>query len=166
MRRIAAAVGAALGLGGCLPGVDLPPAAAAPAFDPVAFFAGPTRGSGTLTTLTGGRKAISVTSVGTPAPDGSLVLRQDITTEGDGTRQRTWTIHPLGGGRYTGTLTEAVGPVTAEVVGNRMTIRYKTKDYRVRQTLVLGADGRVANRLDVVKWGLNVARLGETIVPD
>lgn len=166
MKRLAGAVVAALTLGGCLPAVDLPPAAATPAFDPLAFFAGPTRGSGTLTTLTGGRKTITVTSVGTPGADGILVLRQNITTEGDGTRQRTWTIKPLGGGRYTGTLTEAVGAVTAEVVGNRMTIRYATKDYRVRQTLVLGADGRVANRLDVVKWGLNVARLGETIIPD
>lgn len=166
MRRIAVALGAALGLSGCLPTIDLPPVAAAPAFDPIAYFAGPTRGSGTLTTLSGVRKKVTVTSLGTPGADGSLVLEQNIATEGDGTRRRTWTIKRLGGGRYTGTLTEAVGPVTAEVSGNWMMIRYATNDYRVRQTLVLGADGQVANRLDVIKWGLNVARLGETIVRD
>ncbi len=147
----------------CLPTIDLPPQAEAPAFDPVAFFAGTSEGRGSLTTITGKRQQFHVTSVGTPVPDGSLSLTQQISLEGEPTRERTWIIRPLGRGIYTGTLTEAVGTVQAYAYGNTLLIRYSTKDYMVDQRLVLGSDGAVHNRLDIYKWGLNVARLHETI---
>jgi hypothetical protein len=147
----------------CLPATDLPPQASAPLLDPVAFFTGVSEGQGTLATLTGKRQAIHARSAGAPLAGGGLSLTQRISLSGEPTRGRTWVIRPLGQGRYSGTLTEAVGPVQGHVSGNSMTIRYRTKDYTVRQRLVLGADGVVHNRLDIVKWGLNVARLEETI---
>lgn len=158
-----AAAAVALALAGCLPASPLPPVTEAGAFDPIVFFAGASEGHGQLATVTGKKQAVHVTSMGTRNPDGGLTLVQHIETRGDPPRERSWVIRPLGNGRYTGSLTEAVEPVEATVSGNSMTIRYRTKDYRVRQKLVFGRDGRVHNRLDIIKWGLNVARLSETI---
>jgi len=160
--RLAIAVIGALALGGCLPAVDLPDRAAEPRFDPIVFFTGETRGGGALATISGSRSPIEVRSIGRPARGGGLMLDQRI-REGAKIRDRQWSIRPLGNGRFTGELTEAVGPVEARVDGNMMTIAYRTADYRVRQRLVLGGDGAVRNRLDIYKWGLNVARLGERI---
>jgi len=158
----AAALAASLLLGGCLPSAPLPPQADEPALDPIAFFTGPSHGTGELALLTGKRTPIAVRSVGHMQRDGALRLDQDI-REGTKRRTRRWVIRPLGAGRFTGSLTEAIGPVEATVRGNKMQIAYATNDYRVRQVLVLQADGTIANRLDVIKWGLNVARLRERI---
>lgn len=152
----------------CLPAVDLPPQSDEPALDPLAFFTGPSKGQGILNTITGGEQWVLVSSVGTPLADGSLSLRQRIVQGGElesdeTTRDRTWIIRPISPGTYTGTLTEAIGPVEAKVRGNSMTIRYRTNDYTVHQRLVLGADGKLQNRLDVRKWGVKVATLRERI---
>jgi hypothetical protein len=71
----------------------------------------------------------------------------------------------LGPGHFTGTLTEATGPVDITVSGPRALIRYPMKGgLEVRQQLALQSDGRtVLNRLSVRKFGLEVAHLDETI---
>ena len=68
-------------------------------------------------------------------------------------------------GRYVGTLTDADGPVLLTVRGPRALIRYTMRDgMTVRQQLALQADERtLLNRLDVMRWGVPVARLTETI---
>lgn len=68
-------------------------------------------------------------------------------------------------GRFTGTLTDATGPVAVTVSGARATIRYRTPDgITIRQQLALQADGRtLLNRLDAYKFGLRVATVDETI---
>ncbi|WP_187107733.1 DUF3833 family protein [Sphingomonas xanthus] len=161
--RIFAPLIPALWLAACLPSADRPRADAQPKLDPIAFFAGYTEGRGALHKLVGNSQPLSVSSVGRKLPGGGLRLDQLLHLEGEAVRERRWTIWPMGKGRFTGSLTEAVGPVEAAVQGNRMTIRYATEDYRVRQTLTLGMDGIVHNRLDIYKWGLNVARLDERI---
>ena len=162
MKRLAALL-AALALAGCLPPVELPPQATEPKLDPIAFFTGPTEGHGTLSTITGLKQSLHVVGIGRPLAGGGLVLDQRIALSGEPVRNRRWTIRPAGPGRYTGTLTEAIGAVDARVSGNRMTVRYETEDYAVRQELALGSDGAVRNRFDAIKWGLNVARLDERI---
>ena len=71
----------------------------------------------------------------------------------------------VGPGRYRGTLTEASGPVTGEVVGNRLTLAFPMRGgLRVRQWLYLQPGGQVArNRLVVTKLGVPVASLDEVI---
>jgi hypothetical protein len=162
LKRLAAAV-ATLALCGCLPPVELSAQAAEPKLDPIAFFTGLTEGRGTLSTITGRKQSLHVVSVGRPRADGSLVLDQRIALSGEPVRDRRWTIRPAGPGRYAGTLTEALGTVDARVSGNRMTIRYRTENYAVRQQLALTSGGELRNRFDAVKWGLNVARLDERI---
>ena len=57
------------------------------------------------------------------------------------------------------------GPVTGEVTGHRLHLRFRLKSgLRAEQWLELQAGGRTAlNRMVVTKWGVPVARLTETI---
>ena len=150
---------------GCLPALPRVEPAAAPPFDPVAFFEGETEGLGTLDVRTRRPVVVRVESTGEPTPDGGLRLRQSV-RRGDGApSERTWTFTPLGDGRYAGTLTEATGPVEAETDGNRLHLRYRTGRFTtVSQDLALQPGGRLAlNLLTVRVLGIPVARLTEQI---
>lgn len=68
-------------------------------------------------------------------------------------------------GHYVGTLTDASGPVTGNVTGNRLDSRFRMKTgLRVEQVLDLSPDRKSAhNRLTVRKFGMVVVTLDETI---
>lgn len=147
-----------------LPEVELPLAMGQPDFDPIRYFEGTTQGEGTLYIVDGSAIPIRVASTGVREDDGSLTLTQEIREGDKPPRKHTWTMRQVGKGQYETTLSDAVGPVDAHVEGNLMIIAYETKGERIRQELVLNRDRRtVSNRLDAYKWGLNVARLDETI---
>jgi hypothetical protein len=153
-----------LALAGCMD--DRAPAAVPGAqLDPVAFFTGRSAGQGTLDTIVGDSEPIRVRSLGRPDGKGGLVLIQDIRQGDNAPRRRSWTLRPVGGGRFTGELTDARGPVTVEVEGGVASIRYTMKNgMAVDQTLALQADGRtLLNRLNVRRPGLHIARVDETI---
>ena len=152
----------ALALTGCT-SIRLPAAEQA-SLDPIAFFTGRTFGTGTLNVVLSGSTPIAVESVGRPEP-GGLLLRQTIREGDQPPRVREWRIRRVAPGRYTGTLTEAEGPVTLTTRGPRALIRYRMKDgLAVEQQLALQADERtILNDLLVSKWGVRVARLSETI---
>lgn len=139
--------------------------AAAAAFDPLTFFAGRTEGRATLKVVLRHTHAVRVHGHGRRQRDGSLILDQTVEEEGKPATTRQWRLHRVGPGRYAGTLTDAVGPVTAEVRGNRLHIRYRAKGkVGIEQWLTLAPDGRSAdNRLTATKLGIPVARLHETI---
>jgi hypothetical protein len=140
------------------------PAAQGSKFDPITFFAGHTHGEGELKKLFHQPVHVSVDSIGRRA-GGGLVLDQTIREAGKPPSTRRWTIRPLGPNRYTGALTEAVGPVAGEVAGPRATISYAMRHgLTVRQQLAEQSDGTtVLNRLAVSKLGVQVATLSETI---
>lgn len=129
------------------------------------FFAGRLDGVGTLEILLHAPTTTHVTSVGRVGADGILLLDQRIEQQGKPARDRQWRIRSLSDGRYTGTLTDASGPVTGEVEGNRLHFGFPMKGgARVDQWLTLSADARVAqNHLVVRKFGVRVATLEETI---
>ena len=141
------------------------PAAAATSLNPISFFTGNSRGDGSLRQVLGRTRAIKVDSAGRPQPGGALLLTQRITEEGKAPRTREWLMRPAGPGRYTGTLTDAVGPVEITVEGPRAEVRYSMKKgLKVRQELALQPDGlTILNRLEVYKLGVRVAWLDETI---
>jgi Protein of unknown function (DUF3833) len=148
---------------GCARSVVLP-ATPGGEFDPIAFFKGHTHGEGDLRTLFDEPIHVSVDSVGRMGKDG-LILDQTIREANKPPSIRRWTIRRVAQNRYTGTLTDAVGPVTAEVVGPRADIRYMMRHgLNVQQQLAQQSDGAtVLNRLVVRKFGARVATLNETI---
>ena len=131
----------------------------------MAFFTGRSQGDGTFRQIFSSSRALEVQSDGRPDRRGGLTLTQRIVQQGKAPRTRTWLIRPAGPGRYTGTLTEAVGPVALVVNGPRAVVRYRMKGgLAVHQQLALQEDGRtILNQLEVRKWGVRVARVDETI---
>ena len=134
------------------------------AFDPIAFFIGRTHGEGELDKLLGGPVKVIVDSVGRRQGD-TLTLVQTIREGDKPARVRRWMMKRVAADRYTGILTDAEGPVHVTVAGRHANIRYRMEGgLRVEQQLTLQSDGRtLLNRLQVKKFGLQVATLEETI---
>ncbi len=133
-------------------------------FDPVQFFAGHTRGDAKLHLITGATRQVSVDSIGTPDGHGGLVLKQTIAEQGSSPRVRQWVLHPAGTNRWTGSLTDARGPVLVERTRNDVTIRYRMKNgAEVEQHLELPPGGFAVNHMSVSRFGIQVAALDERV---
>ena len=139
--------------------------AATASFDPLRFFAGRTEGRATLRILLHHARGVRVHGEGRLQTDGSLILDQRVEQEGKAATTRQWVLRRVAPGRYTGTLTDATGPVSAETDGPRLHIRYRASGgVGIEQWLLLSPDSRTAdNRLTARKFGVPVARLHETI---
>ncbi len=140
-------------------------AAPAPAFDPAAFFSGPTEGTGDLDVALKGHSAVHVHGQGHLAPDGSLVLAQTVERAGEPAKQREWHLRQTAPGRWEGSLSDAAGPVLATTQGNALHILFPMKGgLTAEQWLYLQPGGQTAlNRMTIAKWGMRVAALEETI---
>lgn len=156
---------AALALPGC---VAIPEhrslAAPAPVFEPIAFFLGATVGEGQMRILRHPIRAIRVDGVG-HMEGATLIVDQHVQDTGASPKDRHWRLTPADPGHWTGTLTDAVGPVAVTATGNTLTIRYRMHGgLTVRQWVYLQPGGQMAlNRMAVFKLGMPVARLAETI---
>ena len=143
---------------------EAPAPAPAPRFDPLSFFEGRTQGVGRFKVVLRAGQDVRVEGRGRMEGD-TLVLDQVVTREGTGPKPRQWRIRRTAPGRYTGTLTDAKGPITGEATGDRLHLAFtSTGGYRIDQWLQLSADGRSAqNRLVAKRFGVTVAHLDETI---
>jgi hypothetical protein len=133
-------------------------------FDPILFFEGHTHGEGELRKFLGKPVHVSVDSIGR-AVAGDLILDQTIREVGKPASTRRWVIRRVANNKYTGSLTDAVGPVTAKVSGSRAEIQYRMRHgLEVEQQLAEQPDRiSLLNRLTVHKLGVQVAMLTETI---
>ena len=140
---------------------------AAPGFDPVAFFSGRTTGEGHLKKMFSSAQVTHVTGRGR-IEGGVLVLDQSVTIAGEPRRERQWRLRAVSPGRWSGTLSDARGPVEASAAGAVLTIAYVSNDgMGIVQTVTLAPDGQSArNRMKVKKFGMAVATLDETITRD
>ena len=139
-------------------------AAAAAQFDPVEFFRGRTQGIGMLKAVLQKSKTIRVDSVGTEQKDGALLLTQTIHEPGKAPRTRHWRMRREGPDRYSGTLSDAKGPVRVTVEPGAIRIRYTDKDnLAFDQRLVPAGPRQVHNRMTVKRFGIRVATFGEII---
>ena len=157
---------AALALAGCSAGQRSPELARqGPEFDAAAFFAGRTAGDGRLKILFKPAQRISVQGRGVVEADGTLVLDQNVQRGARPAERRQWRIRPLGGGRYAGSLTDADGPVAADVRGNALHLSYEMKGgTHAEQWIYLQPGGRQAvNKMAISKFGVTVATIDETI---
>ena len=133
-------------------------AVAAPKLDMTDFFTGRTHAENVLKVVMKRPEKLVVDSVG--RKDGGNFVLMDTVREGDKpVRTRKWVMKSAGPNRYTGTLSDATGPVDVRVNGNRVQIEYVMKGgLKVRQEMELQGDGRtLTNRVQVRKFGLRFA---------
>lgn len=132
---------------------------------PEQFFVGRTEGQAVVNMLLRGRHAVRDRSRGHMDRDGALVLDQIIEEEGKPVRRSNWRLVRVGPNRFTGTITDARGPVAGEVWGNVLHLRYRTvQGVSVEQWITLHPGGRTAhNHMTFHRFGLSVATLDGTI---
>jgi Protein of unknown function (DUF3833) len=133
---------------------------------PEHFFVGRTEGAGTVQMIMSGSHKVRDVSRGRLDKSGALILEQVVHEEGKPTRRRSWRLVRAGGNRITGTISDAVGPVTGELRGNVLHLKYRAREAnaQVEQWITLHPNGRTAsNRMVFRKWGLKAATLESTI---
>jgi hypothetical protein len=157
--RLAAAAAIVLVAGSASAGPEAPP------LDLTAFFNGRSHAENVLKIVFHGPTKLIVDSVGGKGDRGDFVLI-DTVHEGDKpVRTRKWVMRPAGPNHFTGTLTDATGPVDIIVNGETATVRYTmTGGLNVVQQMRLQPDGRsLSNQVDARKFGLKFARVDGTI---
>lgn len=160
--------GALLLLGGCMTPLEVRSSAGTgPELRPESFFSGETSGRGVIR-MAGGRPGRTFEVRSTGRVQAGAIRVDQVIRYGDGkTSRRKWRLRPVGPNRYTGALSDAAGPVRAEVSGNALRLRYLLRHPAVtmEQRLHLQLDGRtVLNEGTVRVLGVVVARLSEQIV--
>ena len=138
---------------------------AATRFDAAAFFTGHTRGTGRLKVAMHPAQAVDVHGYGRVERDGTIVLDQTVDRPGKDPTRRQWRIREVAPGHYTGTLSDAAGPIRGDVIGGRLKLSYAMKGgLHATQWITAADDGRSAhNRMTVSKLGVPLAHLDETI---
>lgn len=134
-------------------------------FDPITFFTGATESSGSLKAAFSSAKATHVTGYGAMRGGGEFALDQTMTVAGDKPQTRHWQLHQISPGHFGGTISDGKGPVTIDVAGNRLLIRYTMLNgMKVESVLTIDPGGRTGRNVSTVrKWGMSVASLNETI---
>lgn len=126
--------------------------------EPIRFFEGSTVGESTVNIIFHKPYGSKTTGQGRINADGSLDLVQHVEEDGKAPFQRRWHMKPIAPGRWSGTMTDAVGPVSADQVGNRYRFRFSMKDnVRVEQWLTPLPGGKSArNEATIRKHGFVV----------
>lgn len=136
------------------------PSYAAKLGDPLRFWEGRTESVGIIKLIM--KKPYKSRSFGRGKirDDGSLDLVQRVEDEGKPPKERRWHIREVGPGRYTGTMSEANGPVAIEEVGGRYRFRFKMDGgVSVEQWIIPDADGKSGtNKVTIKKYGMTVGR--------
>lgn len=124
-----------------------------------AFFEGVTETVGTLNVMLKRPTATRSVGRGEIEPDGTLNLVQRVEDEGHAPYVRSWLIRQVAAGRFSGSMSEASGPVTIDRIGTRYRFRFKIHGgMAVEQWLTPRADGRSASSdMTVRKFGIEVA---------
>jgi hypothetical protein len=142
-----------------------PLASAQQQLDPLRFFEGRTLTQGTVKVMF--HKPYWTRSIGAGRieRDGSLTLVQRVEDEGKPAHERRWHVRRTAPGEFVASMTEAVGPVDIERVGDRYRFRFKLKgNLRAEQILTPLPDGKSArNSVRVKRMGITVATTEGTI---
>jgi hypothetical protein len=142
-----------------------PVASAEVGVDPLRFFEGRTETRGTVKVMF--RKPYWTRSIGAGRiePDGSLTLVQRVEDEGKAPHERRWRVRRTSADQYLASMSDAVGPVTIDKVGERYRFRFTLKgNLRAEQMLTQLPGGQSArNSLKVKRMGITVATTEGTI---
>ncbi len=128
--------------------------------DPMTFFEGRTESVGTVKIAMKKPFRSRAVGKGEILSDGTLNLVQRVEDEGQKPRERRWRIRRVGPGRYSGTMTEAKGPVVVEKVGDRFRFSFRMSgNVAVEQWLDPAADWKsAASKVTIRKYGIVVGR--------
>jgi hypothetical protein len=141
--------------------VSVPSAAAdpAPKLDMLAFFTGKTHAENVMKIVLKKPARLVVDSIGGKGDRGDFVLIDTVKEEGKPERTRKWVMKQVSPGRFTGSLSDATGPVDVTVDGDEALILYTMKGgLKVRQEMKLLPDGKtLSNEVVVKKFGLKFA---------
>jgi hypothetical protein len=98
-------------------------------------------------------------------PDGSLSLVQQVREQGKPASQRRWLIREVSPGRFTGTMSDAVGPVQIQQIGGKFVFKFRMKGkLAVEQWITPLPGGKSAkSKVTVKKLGMRVATSEGTI---
>ncbi|HEX5239266.1 MAG TPA: DUF3833 family protein [Sphingomicrobium sp.] len=145
--------GAALMLGAPLASAQQPQA------DPMRFFVGRTETHGTIKVIF--KKAYRTSSVGEGRiqSDGSLMLVQRVTDDGQPPHERRWRVRETGPGEYAATMSEATSPVVIDRSGGDYRFRFTMKgNLNVEEWLTpLPGDRSASTVTKVRRFGMTVA---------
>jgi len=141
------------------------PAAPKEVADPLRFFSGRTETQGLVKVLFKKPYRSRSLGLGRIEADGSLTLIQHVQDDGKQTHERRWRVRRVGPGHYTGTMSEASGPVDIQQVGDRYVFRFKMKgNLNAEQWLSPTPDASVARTSTKVrKFGVVVATTEGTV---
>jgi hypothetical protein len=133
--------------------------------DMLAFFGGKTHAENVLKIVLKRPVKLVVDSVGGRGDRGDFVLIDTVREEGKPVRTRKWVMKQVSPNRYTGSLSDAVGPVEVVVSGDTATIRYLMKGgLKIEQVMRMQRDGRtLSNSVTARRLGLKFARIEGTI---
>lgn len=132
--------------------------------DLATFFTGKTHAEGEI--KVGFKKPVRhvTDSVGKRGPKGELILVDHIKEDGKPPKVRRWVMRRNGPDSFTGTMTEATGPVRIEVNGRQATIRYKMKGgVSIHQLLTMRDERTLVNHVAAKKLGVRLGRLDGVI---
>jgi hypothetical protein len=128
--------------------------------DPIRFFEGRTESLGTVRIAMKKPFRSRALGRGQIMADGSLDLVQHVEDQGEQPRERRWRIRKVGPGKFTGTMSDARGPVTIEEVDGRYRFRFRMEgNVSVEQWLIPAENWRsAASKVTIRKYGLLVGR--------
>lgn len=135
------------------------PSPAQQAPDPLRFFEGRTEDQGVMKVIFKRPYRTHTLSTGKIEPDGSLLLVQSVEDQGAAPRQRVWRVRLASPGHYIGAMSDALGPVMIDKIGDRYRFELQTKNHlSVEQWLTPLPGGMSAeSRMIVRKLGITIA---------
>ena len=133
--------------------------AAAQQADPIRFFEGRTVDQGVMKVLFKKPYRTFAISEGRIEPDGSLTLIERVEDEGSAPHERRWHVRRTSPGHYVGAMSDALGPVTIDKIGDRYRFELETTDHLSVEQWLTPLPGGMAARSStkVRKFGLTVA---------
>jgi hypothetical protein len=136
-----------------------------PKLDMLGFFTGKTHADNVIKVAMHGPHKLIVDSVGGHNKEGEFVLIDNVQEEGKPARKRTWAMRAAGPNHFTGSLSDAQGPVDIVVSGDTATVRYTMKEGGVKivQELKLQPNGTLINRTIARKFGMKFGQVDGTI---
>ena len=132
-----------------------------PKLDMTGFFNGKTHADNVIRIALHGPHKLIVDSVGGHNKEGEFVLIDTVQEEGKPVRKRTWVMHPVGADHFSGSLSDATGPVDVVVHGNSATIDYIMTDghLHITQEIQLQPNGTLSNHVIAKKFGIKFGQV-------